>query len=314
MPIISQAIYQSVLPSNHGPAAFIGALQVPGAAVNLDDGNSFTGYHAAWRDDGPPTIWSYQVPINCEVVANDLTLAYAIGGQWDVKSGVTNESNIPRFTATVKIDGAAVFEHRYYGKSFWAPFTGVGGLFGTASIWPLGFGDPMYGDGLQLTSGQVLAIEIDPYDTGCLNGGFRPYVARATIIAIDTTTGLHVPIRGNLRPTDMATGQTLVSYTVPANGLTLRGFQIWADGGLPVVLARATLLYNDQPMAELGMLQGINWRTTQEPISIPLGGMTLGPRDKLALRGSPWADTGGSVSVVLTGTKRGIGYTRSSGW
>ena len=45
-----------------------------------------------------------------------------------------------------------------------------------------------------------LAIEIDPYNTGCLNGGFRPYVARATIIAIDTTTSCPVEIPPRIPP------------------------------------------------------------------------------------------------------------------
>lgn len=300
MSLLGAAVWTSNAPSVTG---FSDAIAY-GAAIGpaTDDNTNNIGQGASARDDGMATLWSYTVPVEMLVACDRLTIQQSIGGLWDVAGPSIGYLNaFPRANYFVKVDGTTVHEGQLWARQ---RYDAQGKA--TDRNWTANFDQlASLGDGIALTAGQVVTLTIDPVQPlPTINNGFTPYVVRSTLVALNASSR-HITAHGNYRPADLATGQTAFTFTVPAGGITLIGLSAWADGGTNVTVARCALYLNDAPAIDLGYLCDTCSRTRGEVFSIPLG-FTLREGDTLSLRGNPWVDTGGKVSVHLIGTPQDV--------
>lgn len=312
MPIVKSETWKSIYPSltGYSDAVRFGNANTPvaGAGPLVDDNTNNTGQSASGRDEGLATLWSYTVPTDHETECDRLLIAQSIGGLWDI-SAANWINAMPRTKFFLNVDGVAIHEAQLWARARYDAQGGTAeGAYGVNTIGKISEGTlPLFGDGLALTSTQTITVTINPIDYASIspfstNNGLFPFVVRTTLWGVGTVTGRHVTLHGNYRPADLTAGQVAFSYTVPADGVTIRGAAVWIDAGSPtVIVARASLWCNDQLVQELGFLCGTNYRTAFAPWHIPLG-FTLREGDTLELKGNPWCDTGGMVAVMLAGT------------
>lgn len=314
--IVHSEIWRATRPGLQGYSDGAGSGSADPPTAGQNDGTTAPLAAQSWRDGGNSAVWSFTVPSNCEVACDRLVIQVSPGGLWDMAaSSPSMEQSTPRATAVVKIDGNAIHELQVWSRGNWQQAgsdasTANKGSWGAQSLGSRPEQTVVaLGAGVTLTSGQVLTVEVSPSAITLSNGGMLPSVIRFTGVAADEVTGRAVFIHGSYRPADASASQLALSFTAPANGIKLRSFAAWAEGGLLFALARAQIHLNDAMVHELGYLNASIWRTRGETIAIPLG-FTLQQGDCLEIRGCPLADTGGVISTQLIGTKRGVGYAR----
>lgn len=178
-------------------------------------------YQEAWTNRFPLNkfkqgIGSYTVPASKNTALKGLLCFGEYANINDYKAGVS--SNV--FTVKLQVDGTDKMEFRvpaYYGDVNAAAFRG-----------DFNFNDrylPMF-DGLQFASGVVIRLVV----TQTAVAGLIPQVHwEAVFIGKDTTTGTHSVQRAETIITVDTANQVIITYTVPANGFTLRDIQISAS-------------------------------------------------------------------------------------
>jgi hypothetical protein len=291
MSFIGAATFRSTAPSATGPSE--SSYSNSAGGFTLPAGQN-------WRDDAMVTLWSYTVPEDFELIADRLIIHPAAGGNWSMSTSVTVEKQLDYGTVKVLVDGSAVYEERLRARAMHEAVTGLASMIGP---WSAPFGQEQvvcYGDGIQLTTGQVLS---GTWDVVANEDGVIPHVVRIHVYAKRTDTGAPLFLGGTLRVADNGSAQSVFSYTVPAHGITIMSITTVADAQPGPMIANWVQLHLDTELiAELGGLWSGCRRSVHEPLVFQFGGIALEQGQRLDIVGAPWMDAGGAVSAVIVGT------------
>lgn len=283
--------------------------------VTIDPLGIFNSRDTWGRYEDQSVLWEYVVPRDVVISVESLHVHCSTPALWSPPLLFTGPQ-VPTHlgTALFKVDGNTVFEQRVRAQWF-----GQATLASTGSLGPVSVDVsprnkiPVFGDGLALTSGQVLSATWDILATGADANGVLPQVVQARVHAVDTSTGAYVPVGGTLRPETPAAAQEIFSYTVPAGGVTLRSMHVIARWFHTVFVHRAELRINDQQVCLLGTLRG-SIHKTFPVVTVPLGGLEFSAGTRFTLLGSPLNDHGGTIQCNLVGSQRSVaGLSRGRG-
>lgn len=257
-------------------------------------------------------LWSYTVPVDTKLTAEALNIIVSPGGTWGLFSGTAAPYD-PLGEVSLKVDGAEFFLQRVRRRGLHEVITGGTNIGANSAqdLKSLPDGSLGFGDGIQLTSGQVLTAVFTaaaPLNITGSTGSVLPGVARIAVFAKNTATGAIQILRGHVRIRDTGQVETFLSHTVGAQGLTILRVVVCADGNQPSHVCRWVFLrlngeiihefLDIHATARCASRQGENLGGT---LSVPLWGAELVAGDKLELIGNPQTDAGGTISCALAG-------------
>lgn len=287
-------------------------------AVDLTDTPSYqnTGIVTAsagngLREDSQIIPFSYTVPDGRIATIQSIQIYTGVSGTWE-DGNVGGDFNRQGGTAFVKIDGSTVSE-----EALWIKLRVQSGGTSTQLSDTSGGGGPFsapkagrvvpFGDGIQLTNGQVLSITYNP--TATPNSVTFPHTVHAWFHAIDTVSGAVITKKTELFP-DTTSGQTVLTYTVGSNGITLKNWFVWAEGSPPIYLESQEVYLNSAKIAEIPVAVSTLYKSKGVNITFPLWGLTIGARSVIEVRIRPWVALGQLINVVLYGEVIQMGYPR----
>lgn len=265
-------------------------------------------------EDSQIIPFSYTVPFNKQAIVQTLQISASVLSIWeDTNTG--GDYARASGKAYVNIAGSQVSEEKLWSKqrvlsggssSQLGDNSGAGGPVCT----PKQFGRvPFFGDGIQMTNGQVFSVTYDPQTAGSGVGIF-PHVVHAWMHGKDTVTGAPIHVKGDLVPPDATTGQTVLTYTVGANGITILHWMVWAEGSPPFMFDAPELYHNGQKFAEGPQVTWTIDRSKGMHIIYPLWGVTLGHNETIHVKVRPFTALGQLFNTVLYGEEKPTGFPR----
>lgn len=266
------------------------------------------------RDDSVITPFSYEVPFNRQAVLQSLQVVTDVGSIWE-DGNVGGDYARMSGKAYVNIAGSQVSEEGCWIKTrvqSGGSSSQVGDASGGGGPWSVPKQlerRPSFGDGIQMTNGQVFSVTYDPQTAGSGVGIF-PHVVYATLHAIDAVSGAPILRKGKLFPPNAGTGQTVLTYTVGANGIKILNWAVWAEGGPPILFDAPEIHHNGVVMAELPMASWTIDRSKGMNVIFPFWGIKIGAREKISVKVRPLAALGQVITTVLYGKETATGFPR----
>lgn len=162
-------------------------------------------------------------------------------------------------------------------------------------------------DGVAFVAGQTIRLIVSPVSIS--GQGSQQALWLATFIGKDSVTGDQIIIKARTITTTKAANQVIITYTVPANGFTLRSIYLQVFMG-DYFLGHAQLKLNGLLFAEYPLYDS-HFRTTPtrgiRGIFPFFDGIVLSPGDKLEARIDPSISVNQKFHVVVWGTETGTG-------
>jgi hypothetical protein len=265
------------------------------------------------KEDTQIIPFSYTVPDGKIAIAQALHISTSTLATYE-DTNANGDYNRQAGTYFISIAGSTVSE-----EGLWMKIRVVSGGTSSQLNDGSGSGGPMstpkanrvvpFGDGIQLTSGQVFAITYSPVSTP--NSAIFPHSVHAFFHAKDSVTGAVITQKVDYFPTSTTASQTVLTYTTGSNGITIQNWFVWAEGSPPIIFESIELYLNDAKIGELPYTVWTIFKSKPQTIVFPLWGVTLGPRQVLQIKTRPWVALGQLINVVLYGEVKPVGYPRS---
>ncbi len=162
-------------------------------------------------------------------------------------------------------------------------------------------------DGVSFTAGQIIRLIVSP--ASIAGQGSQQVLWLVSFAGRDTVTGDQIIIRARTITTAKTANQVIITYTVPANGFTLRSIFLQAFMG-DYFLGHAQLRLNGLLFAEYPLYDS-HFRATParglRGIFPFYDGITLNPGDKLEARIDPPISVNQKFYLIVWGTEIDIG-------
>lgn len=246
---------------------------------------------------GKTVIGSYTVPIGKTVKLKGIWVfgqyadcAYKIG----LAAGVIG-------TVYFQIDGATKSEYRIQANGVDFTVSPITCDFDiTRRIWNMH-------NGVAFTPGQIIRLIVSPVSIA--GQGSQQVLWLASFTGKDTVTGDAVIIKARTITTTKTANQAIITYTVPANGFTLRSIFLQAFMG-DYILGHAQLRLNGLLFAEYPLYDSHSRASPTRRLKgiFPFyDGITLNPRDNLEARIDPPLSVNQKFHLVVWGTETDSG-------
>lgn len=162
-------------------------------------------------------------------------------------------------------------------------------------------------DGIAFTSGQTIRLIVSPVSIA--GQGSQQVLWLVSFIGRDTVTGDQIIIKARTITTTKTVNQVIITYTVPANGFTLKNIFLQAFMG-DYFLGHVQLRLNGLLFAEYPLYDS-HFRTTPtrslKGIFPFFDGITLSPEDKLEARIDPPLSVNQKFHLIVWGTETDTG-------
>ncbi len=204
-------------------------------------------------------------------------------------------------TVYFQIDGAAKAEFRIQVNAVdFSASRGTCDFDITRRIWNMH-------NGIAFTPGQIIRLIVSPASVA--GQGAQQVLWLASFVGEDTATGDHVIIKARTITTTKAANQVIITYTVLANGFTLKNILLQAFMG-DYFLGHAQLRLNGLLFVEYPLYDShIRTATTRRPKGIFsfYDGITLNPGDKLEARIDPAISVNQKFHLIVWGIETDTG-------